>query len=43
MGMPMEQVGFVGNAAGALKVGIVGNRSSIEKVPLVKFVTRLLK
>lgn len=43
MGLPMEQASFIGNAAGALKVGIVGNRSSIEKVPLTKFITTLLK
>ncbi len=42
-GGSMEHVGFVGNAAGAMKVGIVGHRKSVEKVPLVKFVTALLK
>ncbi|CAA7613567.1 ADP-heptose synthase [Candidatus Terasakiella magnetica] len=42
-GGSMEYVGFVGNAAGAMKVGIVGHRNSVEKVPLVKFVTALLK
>ena len=39
----MEVAGFVGNAVGALKVGIVGHRQSVGKVPLVKFVTALLK
>ena len=39
----MEQVGFVGNAVGAMKVGIIGHRASIEKVPLVKFLTTLMK
>ncbi|MBF0304287.1 MAG: adenylyltransferase/cytidyltransferase family protein [Alphaproteobacteria bacterium] len=39
----MEHVGFVGNAAGAIKVGIIGHRQSVEKVPLMKFVTALLK
>jgi rfaE bifunctional protein nucleotidyltransferase chain/domain len=39
----MADVGFVGNAAGAIKVGIVGHRQSIEKIPLVKFATTLLK
>lgn len=43
VGGDMEQIGFIGNAAGALKVGIVGHRSSIEKVPLVKFLTTLMK
>ena len=42
-GAPMEVAGFVGNAVGALKVGIVGHRQSVGKVPLVKFVTALLK
>ena len=42
-GVPMPVVGFVGNAAGAMKVGIVGNRSSVEKVPLLKFISTLLK
>lgn len=39
----MEDIGFVGNAAGAMKVGIIGHRKSVEKVPLMKFVTTLLK
>jgi rfaE bifunctional protein nucleotidyltransferase chain/domain len=39
----MVDVGFVGNAAGAMKVGIVGHRQSIEKIPLMKFVNTLLK
>ncbi len=42
-GLPMEVVGLVGNLAGALKVGIVCNRSSIEPVPLYKSVTTILK
>jgi rfaE bifunctional protein nucleotidyltransferase chain/domain len=42
-GGPMELVGFVGNAAGAMKVGIVGHRRSIEKVPLLRYITTLLK
>jgi len=40
---PMEVVGFIGNAVGALKVLIVGNRSSVEPVPLFKYITTLLK
>lgn len=39
----MEQIGFIGNAAGALKVGIVGHRSSVEKIPLIKFINTLMK
>ena len=42
-GTPMEQVGVIGNAVGALKVGIVGHRRSVEKVPLLKFLTTLMK
>lgn len=42
-GLPMDLAGFLGNAAGALKVGIVGHRSAVEKAALVKFITALLK
>ncbi|MDH5748648.1 MAG: PfkB family carbohydrate kinase [Rhodospirillales bacterium] len=42
-GVPMDQVSFLGNAVGALKVEIVGHRSSVEKIPLIKFLTALLK
>ena len=41
--VPMEIVGFIGNAVGAMKVLIVGNRSSVEQVPLLKYITTLLK
>ncbi len=41
-GFPMDMVGFIGNAVGALKVRIVCNRSSVEPVPLFKFITALL-
>ncbi|MEW6087939.1 MAG: PfkB family carbohydrate kinase [bacterium] len=40
---PMDITGFVGNAVGALKVLIVGNRSSVEPIPLFKYITTLLK
>ena len=42
-GFPMDLVAFVGNAVGALAVGILGNRSSIEAESLFKFITALLK
>jgi len=42
-GGDMSLVGFIGNAAGAIKVGIVGHRSSVDKVPLIKFLTAILK
>jgi len=40
---PMDIVGFIGNAVGAMKVLIVGNRSSVEPAPLFKYITTLLK
>jgi len=40
---PMDVVGFVGNAVGALKVLIVGNRSPVEPGPLFKYITTLLR
>ena len=40
---PMEAVGFIGNAVGAMKVLIVGNRSSVEPVSLFKYITSILK
>lgn len=43
MGASMEVVGFIGNAVGAMAVGIVCNRSSIEPVPLYKYIVTLLK
>ncbi len=42
-GGAMDVVGFLGNAAGAIKVGIVGHRASVERTPLMKFATALLK
>lgn len=42
-GMPLEMACFVGNAAGSLAVGTVGNRTAVEKVSLYKFITALLK
>ncbi len=42
-GGPIDQIAFIGNAAGAIKVGIVGHRSAVERIPLIKFLTTLLK
>ena len=42
-GTPIAMVGFIGNAVGALKVGIVGHRASVEKPALIKYLTSLLK
>ena len=42
-GNSMDTIGFIGNAAGAMKVLIVGNSASVEPVPLYKYITTLLK
>jgi rfaE bifunctional protein nucleotidyltransferase chain/domain len=42
-GAPLDIVGFFGNVAGAIKIGIVGHRTPVGKIPVVKFVTSLLK
>ena len=42
-GGSVDQLAFIGTAAGAIKVGIVGHRKSVEKVPVLKFLTTLLK
>jgi rfaE bifunctional protein nucleotidyltransferase chain/domain len=42
-GGAIDRVAFIGNAAGAIKVGIVGHRSAVERVALVKFLNTLLK
>lgn len=41
-GMPENQVAFVGNAVGSMAVKILGNKSFIEKVPLLKYIKTLL-
>lgn len=41
--VPMEAVGFVGNAVGALKCMTVGNKEPIDKVSLYKYITSLMK
>jgi len=42
-GAKIEVAGFVGNVAGAIKVGIVGHRASLDKGTLLKYVHTLLK
>lgn len=42
-GFPVDLVGFIGNAVGAMAVQVVCNRSSVEPAPLLKFITSLLK
>lgn len=43
LGVPLEALGFIGNAIGAQAVATVGHRESINKVSLTKFITSLLK
>ena len=42
-GFPGDLVGFIGNAVGALAIRVVGNRASVEPVPLFRYITALLK
>lgn len=42
-GQPIDLVAFVGNAVGAIKVGIVGHRQSVDRAGLIKFITAMLK
>ena len=37
-----EEIAFIGNAIGAMAVQILGNKSFIEKVPLLKYIRTLL-
>ena len=43
LGVPLEYAGFLGNAVGGIKTGIVGHRRSVGKVEVAKFITALLK
>lgn len=40
---PMEVVGFIGNAVGAMAVTIIGNKQPIDKISLVKYITTIMK
>jgi sugar/nucleoside kinase (ribokinase family) len=42
-GGAIDLVGFIGNIAGAVKVGIVGHRNFVEKSVLQKYAATLLK
>lgn len=42
-GGKLRHVAFIGNVAGALKVGIVGHRTSVDKTSLIKSVASLLR
>jgi rfaE bifunctional protein kinase chain/domain/rfaE bifunctional protein nucleotidyltransferase chain/domain len=40
---PIDVLGFIGNCVGSQAVGIVGNRSAIERVSLARYIECLLK
>jgi rfaE bifunctional protein nucleotidyltransferase chain/domain len=40
---PMDVVGFIGNCVGMQAIGIIGNRSSIDRVSLARYIECLLK
>ncbi len=40
---PAELIGFIGNVVGAAAVNIMGNKSFVEKVPLMKHILNLMK
>ncbi len=42
-GAAMKDIGFIGNIAGGLKVGIVGHRRTVDKVAIIKTISSLLK
>lgn len=41
--MPLDLAGFIANLVGAQIVGVVGNSSSLERVPLMKSIESMLK
>mgnify|MGYP000870268441 CR=1 FL=1 len=41
--IPLDILGFIGNVVGSEAVAIVGNRESIEQVPLCRHIEHLLK
>ncbi|MBI2004026.1 adenylyltransferase/cytidyltransferase family protein [Candidatus Pacearchaeota archaeon] len=42
LNVPLEIIGFIGNAIGALKVKTVGNKEPIEKIALYKYLKSLM-
>jgi rfaE bifunctional protein nucleotidyltransferase chain/domain len=42
-GGKLEHIGFIGNAVGALKVGIIGHRKPVDKVSVLKFLKGVLQ
>lgn len=43
LGAPSEVLGLLGNAAGALTVGVMGNQKSVDRGAIDAFITSLLK
>ena len=43
LGVPDELIGFIGNIAGGLSVAILGNKNSIDKISMKKYITSLMK
>jgi hypothetical protein len=43
LNLPLNEVALMGNIAGAIKVNIVGHRSSVDKVTFLKYLNTLLK
>jgi len=43
IGTPMEVVGFIGNAVGGMAVTIVGNKESVDKISLLKYIKTIMK
>lgn len=42
-GGSIDDIAFIGNAVGAIKVGMIGHRGSIDKISLIRYITTLLK
>ena len=42
-GLPSELIAFLGNVVGGLAVGVIGNKKSIDKPSVQKYLTSLLK
>jgi len=42
-GAPIDVIGFIGNCVGSLAVGVVGNRTAIDRVSLARYIECLLK
>lgn len=43
IGTPMDIVGFVGNAVGAIAVTIIGNKEPIDRISLIKYIKTIMK